>query len=52
VAVAPIASRTVDLDEDGGDDAMPLECATHHHMADSHVSDIDDIDVSDEELGA
>ena len=31
---------------------MPLECATHHHMADSHESDIDDIDVSDEELGA
>ena len=47
-----MASRTVDLGEDGGDDAMLLECATQHNMDGSHESDIDDIDVSDEELGA
>jgi hypothetical protein len=31
---------------------MLLECATHNNMDGSHESDIDDIDVSDGELGA
>ena len=39
-----IAAPSRDLDED---DAMLLECATHHNMDGSRESDIDDIDVSE-----